>query len=109
MDMKTTNQTNCGVTRALETIGGKWTLLILRDLMSGPKRFSELERSLSGISTRTLSQRLDELASDDIVVRDCSNGPSHPVYQLTTKGESLHVIIDQLRQWGDNLAVKNSA
>lgn len=98
--------TNCGITKALDTIGGKWTLLILRDLMTGPKRFSELERSLAGISTRTLAQRLEELAADEIVVRDCSEGPAHPSYRLTPKGSSLQGIIDQLRQWGNGLAVK---
>ena len=97
---------NCGISQALEIIGGKWTLLILRDLMTGPKRFSELEHSLIGISTRTLAQRLDELAVDDIVVRDCSGGPAHPMYCLTAKGSSLHDIIEQLRVWGDGLALK---
>jgi DNA-binding HxlR family transcriptional regulator len=98
--------TDCGITKALETIGGKWTMLILRDLMTGPKRFGELEHSLSGISTRTLAQRLEELANDDIVVRDCSEGPTHPLYCLTSKGASLQDILDQLRMWGNQLAVK---
>ena len=100
---------NCGISQALAIIGGKWTLLILRDLMTGPKRFSELEHSLAGISTRTLAQRLDELAVDGIVVRDCSGGPAHPVYSLTETGSSLHDIIEQLRVWGDGLAIKQSA
>ena len=85
--MKTTDQKSCGITKALDMIGGKWTMLILRDLMTGPKRFSELERSLYGISTRTLAQRLDELANDEIIVRDCSAGESHPVYRLTENGD----------------------
>ena len=100
---------NCGISQAIDIIGGKWTLLILRDLMTGPKRFSELEHSLLGISTRTLAQRLDELADDDIVVRDCSGGPGHPIYRLTAKGSSLHEIIERLRLWGDSLALKQSA
>ncbi len=107
--MELTNKNDCGITKALEMIGGKWTILILRDLMSGPKRFSELERSLTGISTRTLAQRLEELANDDIVVRDCSGGPNHPLYCLTKKGESLQEILNQLRQWGDSLSLKQPA
>lgn len=94
---------NCGISQALAIIGGKWTLLILRDLMTGPKRFSELERSLAGISTRTLAQRLDELADDGIVVRDCSGGSAHPIYHLTATGSSLHDIIEQLRVWGSRI------
>jgi len=107
--MKSIDQTGCGITKALETIGGKWTMLILRDLMSGPKRFSELERSLTGISTRTLAQRLEELANDGIIVRDCTDGPIHPRYRLTEKGESLQDILDQLRQWGNGLALQQPA
>jgi DNA-binding HxlR family transcriptional regulator len=98
--------TDCGITKALETIGSKWTILILRDLMTGPKRFSELEHSLVGISTRTLAQRLEELVVDDILVRDCTGGPAHPLYRLTPKGASLQDILGQLRQWGNELAVK---
>lgn len=91
---------NCGISRTLDVIGGKWTLLILRDLLDGPKRFGELERSLAGISTRTLSQRLDELATEGVVVRECAEH-AHPIYTLTPKGESLHGIVDQMRAWGE--------
>ena len=107
--MNKTETTNCGITKALETIGSKWTMLILRDLMTGPKRFSELEHSLVGISTRTLAQRLEELAMDDIVVRDCSSGPAHPLYRLTSQGASLQDILDQLRRWGDALRLEQAA
>lgn len=93
--------TNCGITKTLDVIGGKWTMLILRDLLEGPKRFSELERSLAGISTRTLAVRLEELASEGVLTRDCSADRAHPRYSLTTKGESLHGIIDQMRAWGE--------
>jgi len=94
-------QENCGLTKTLEIIGGKWTLLILRDLLEGPKRFSELERSLGGISTRTLCLRLDELVADRVIVRDCSEDKAHPRYRLTEKGESLQGIIEQMRVWGE--------
>jgi DNA-binding HxlR family transcriptional regulator len=89
---------NCGVTRALDVIGGKWTLLIVRDLLDGPCRFSALEASLAGISPRTLALRLKELEADQIVTRDCSSG--HPVYTLTERGTKLHGIVEQMETWG---------
>lgn len=90
---------SCGITRALEIIGGKWTILIVRDLLEQPRRFSELEHSLEGISPRTLASRLKELEEDGIVIRDCSTG--HPVYSLTERGHGLHGIISQMRRWGE--------
>ncbi len=91
---------NCGITKTLEVIGAKWTMLILRDLLEGPKRFSELERSLTGISTRTLAQRLEELSMEGVVARECEDH-AHPMYHLTEKGQSLHGIVDQMRIWGE--------
>ena len=93
--------TDCGITRALEVIGGKWTLLIIRDLMEGPRRFGELEASLGGISPRTLAIRLKELELDGVLTRDCSRGEAHPVYCLTSKGRSLQNILDQMKAWGN--------
>jgi DNA-binding HxlR family transcriptional regulator len=94
-------QSDCGITKALNVIGGKWTLLIIRDLMEHPCRFGELEDSLAGISPRTLAIRLKELEQDGVLTRDCSAGPSHPVYRLTDKGRSLNNILDQMRAWGE--------
>jgi DNA-binding HxlR family transcriptional regulator len=94
-------QTDCGITKALDVIGGKWTLLIIRDLMESPRRFGELEGSLTGISPRTLAIRLKELEADGVLTRDCSAGPAHPVYRLTTKGRSLNHILEQMRSWGE--------
>ena len=91
----------CGITKALEVIGGKWTVLIVRDLLEGPRRFSELEHSLSGISPRTLALRLRELELDEVLERDCSGGAAHPIYCLTNKGRSLSKILDQMREWGE--------
>jgi DNA-binding HxlR family transcriptional regulator len=95
---------NCGITKALEVIGGKWTLLIIRDLLDNPRRFSELETSLEGISPRTLAIRLKELEHDGVLQRDCSGGEAHPVYRLTEKGRSLSAILDQMRTWGEAAA-----
>ena len=92
---------DCGITKALEVIGGKWTLLIIRDLMEGSRRFGELESSLEGISPRTLAIRLKELEQDGVLTRDCSKGDAHPLYCLTEKGRSLQNILDQMRAWGN--------
>ena len=94
------NQKTCGITKALEVIGAKWTLLLIRDLLEGPRRFGELEGSLEGISPRTLAIRLKELEHDGVVRRDCSAGEAHPMYSLTPKGRSLSSILDQMRAWG---------
>ena len=95
------DQSDCGISHALEIIGGKWTLLIIRDLLDRPRRFSELENSLEGISPRTLALRLKELEQDGVLQRDCSAGEAHPVYRLTDKGRSLQHILDQMRRWGE--------
>jgi len=92
---------DCGITKALEVIGGKWTLLIIRDLLEGPRRFGELESSLEGISPRTLAIRLKELEQDGVITRDCTQGEAHPVYCLTDKGRSLQDILDRMRAWGN--------
>jgi DNA-binding HxlR family transcriptional regulator len=96
------NNPDCdGITKTLEVIGGKWTMLIVRDLLGGPRRFSELEGSLAGISPRTLAARLKELEQDEILKRDCSSGSAHPIYCLTDRGRSLQRILVQMREWGD--------
>jgi DNA-binding HxlR family transcriptional regulator len=94
-------QDDCGIAKALEVIGGKWTLLIVRDLLERPCRFGELEQSLMGISPRTLALRLKELEADGVLHRDCTGGESHPVYRLTEKGYSLQNILNQMRTWGE--------
>jgi DNA-binding HxlR family transcriptional regulator len=99
--MKSENcEPDCGVARALETIGGKWTLLIIRDLLERPRRFGELESSLEGISPRTLALRLKELEHDGVLMRDCTGGEAHPIYRLTERGRSLQDILDRMRAWG---------
>lgn len=91
---------NCGVAKTLEVIGGKWTMLIVRDLLEGPRRFSELEHSLERISPRTLALRLRELEHEGVLQRNCDGGVAHPLYMLTEKGRSLSAIIEQMRSWG---------
>lgn len=92
---------HCGITKTLAVIGGKWTVLIVRDLLEGPRRFGQLERSLAGISPRTLAERLKEMEAQELIARDC-NGGHHPIYSLTDRGRSLQHILDQMRTWGAN-------
>jgi DNA-binding HxlR family transcriptional regulator len=94
------SKSDCGIAKALEIIGGKWTILIVRDLLEGPRRFGELESSLEGISPRTLAIRLKELEQDGILKRDCSAGEAHPIYCLTDQGRSLQRLLNQMREWG---------
>jgi DNA-binding HxlR family transcriptional regulator len=96
------DHSNCGVAKTLKIIGSKWTLLILRDLFDGAKRFGELQNSLSGISPRTLSLRLDQLEKDGIIKKKIfAEVPLHVEYSLTSKGKSLEEIIAKMREWGE--------
>jgi DNA-binding HxlR family transcriptional regulator len=93
--------TNCAVAACAEIIGAKWTALLVHDLSEGPRRFSELEHSCSGISPRTLAERLRGLEDEGIVVRHSyAESPPRVEYELTTKGHSLLPIIDAMREFG---------
>lgn len=87
---------------AMEIIGNKWTALILRDLSSGPKRFSELEKSVGSINPRTLSQRLDDLERHVIITKHAyAEVPPRIEYTLTEKGEDLIPVLRAMSSWGD--------
>lgn len=91
----------CPVCRTAEIISGKWTLLVIRDLAGGSKRFCELERSLTGISPRTLSLRLRCLEEHGVVERHTfPEVPPRVEYALTAKGEALVPLIDDMRSYG---------
>jgi DNA-binding HxlR family transcriptional regulator len=91
----------CPVARTAELIGNKWTPLIIRDLVKGEKRFSELERSLRGISPKTLSERLKKLEDANVVNRKCyAEVPPRVEYTLTEKGIALLPVIDSMRSYG---------
>src|SRR3954468_15824126 len=86
-------KTGC-IAAAMQIIGNKWTALILRDLMTGPKRFCELERSVGNINPRTLSQRLDDLEQYGIITRESfAEVPPRTEYALTAKGQDLQPIL----------------
>jgi DNA-binding HxlR family transcriptional regulator len=91
----------CPVCQTADIICGKWTLLLIRDLAEGHSRFCELERSLTGISPRTLSLRLRALEEEGIVERHTfGEVPPRVEYALTDKGRALLPIIDDMRSYG---------
>jgi DNA-binding HxlR family transcriptional regulator len=91
----------CPVCRTAEIVCGKWTLLLIRDLAEGRSRFCELERSLTGISPRTLSLRLRALEEEGIVERQTfPEVPPRVEYALTEKGRALVPLIEDMRTYG---------
>jgi DNA-binding HxlR family transcriptional regulator len=99
--MSAQSNSQCPVCRTAEVVCGKWTLLLIRDLAAGPSRFCELERSLEGISPRTLSLRLRALEEEDVVVRHTfPEVPPRVEYALTEKGEALVPLIEAMRRYG---------
>ena len=91
----------CPVCRTAEIVCAKWTILIVRDLADGRSRFSQMERSLAGISPRTLSLRLRALEEEGIVERRTyPEVPPRVEYALTEKGRALIPIIDSMRHYG---------
>ena len=92
----------CPVARTAKIISGKWTLLIIRDLASGVKRFNQLERSLDGISPKTLSERLRYLEEEGIVRRQTfAEVPPRVEYSLSERGHDLVDVIECMRCFGN--------
>jgi DNA-binding HxlR family transcriptional regulator len=96
------SDSTCPVCRTADVVCGKWTLLLIRDLAEGRTRFCELERSLAGISPRTLSLRLRALEEEGIVERHTyPEVPPRVDYALTEKGRALLPIIEDMRAYGN--------
>src|SRR3990167_8823621 len=92
----------CPVVTTIDIIGKKWAVLIIRDLLTGKKRFGELLASLTGISPRTLSARLVDLEWGGAITREAfAEMPPRVEYGLTKRGEALHDILSQMAKWGD--------
>lgn len=91
----------CGFSRALELLGERWALLLVRDLLVGPKRFSDLQRGLPGIPSNILTARLKELEEAGIVERKLLPRPSGAVvYELTADGRELEGPVIAMGRWG---------
>ena len=98
MDRRTYNQF-CGVARALDVVGERWTMLIVRNLLLGPLRYSDLQRGLPGITTNLLAKRLREMEAADILERVESPGVG-AAYRLTERGAALEPVVHALGRWG---------
>lgn len=91
----------CGIARAADVLGERWALLIVRDLLLGPLRFSELRDGLPGISTNILTTRLKELEAAGVLRREAAPAPARGlVYVLTDYGRDVEDILDALGRWG---------
>jgi len=91
----------CPLARAAELLGERWTLLIVRELLMGPKRYSDLRRALPGVSASVLSERLARLEQRDIVVRRRLPPPAASnVYELGETGRALQPVVRELATWG---------
>lgn len=101
-DHSAIDNSSCGVCATSEILCSKWTAIIIRDLAEHDARFCELERSLGGISPRTLSLRLRELEANEIVERRTyAEVPPRVEYALTPKGRALTPIVDAMRSYGE--------
>ena len=93
---------DCPIAKTARLVGDTWTLLIVRDLLKGPKRFGELQESLGNISPKTLSQRLKMLEAADLINRHAyAEIPPRVEYDLTEKGHALSEIIQAMSDFGE--------
>src|SRR5215475_12986826 len=108
--MSAESNSTCPVCATAEVVCGKWTLLLIRDLAEGSSRFCELERSLEGISPRTLSLRLRALEEEGIVERHTyPEVPPRVEYALTEKGQALVPLIEDMRTYGTRWLFEDAA
>jgi DNA-binding HxlR family transcriptional regulator len=99
----------CGVARALDLVGERWALLIVRDLVLGPKRFTDLSASLPGLSQNVLSQRLRGLERDGLVRRRKLGPPAGSwVYELTPRGDELAPVVGALARFGSRAPITST-
>ena len=88
----------CGLARSLDVVGERWTLLVIRNLLLGPQRYSDLLRGLPGITTNLLAKRLKEMEAHGLIEHDA--GDSSASYRLTEAGHALEPAIHALARWG---------
>ncbi len=100
----------CPVAKSLEFLGERWTLLVIRDLLGGPRRFQDLQASLDGIAPNVLSERLKSLEGHGVVVRQFySEHPPRAEYALTPRGRELGVVVGALALWGSKHLHRDTA
>ncbi|PYN26316.1 MAG: transcriptional regulator [Candidatus Rokuibacteriota bacterium] len=100
----------CPVAKSLELLGERWTLLVIRDLLAGPRRFQDLLASLDGIAPNVLSERLKILEAHGIVAREFySEHPPRAAYALTPRGRDLGMVVGALAVWGSRHVHKDTA
>lgn len=99
----------CGIARSLDAVGERWALLVVRELMFGPKRFQQLRSGLHGISPNVLSQRLRDLEGAGVLRRSQMEPPaSVEIYELTPRGQALKPILLELGRWGSHVPITTS-
>lgn len=92
----------CGIARFLTLLDGPWATLIVRELLPGPRRFTQLREALPGISAHTLTHRLKGFERHGLVTRTAyAETPPRVVYELTPLGEGLRDVLEAMRKWGD--------
>ena len=101
--MKTKDELpDCPVATTVQVIGSKWKLLIMRNLLTRPWRFNELQKNLDGISQKVLTDSLRSMEADGIVTRTVyPEVPSHVEYALSPLGETMRLILDAMQAWGN--------
>ena len=101
----------CSIAKALDAVGDRWTLLIIRELMiRGACRYTDLKNGLPGIATNMLSDRIRELEAAGLIRREDAPPPvATTLFQLTEAGERLHPVLDALAQWGVRYMVEGPA
>jgi DNA-binding HxlR family transcriptional regulator len=100
----------CGIARALDIVGERWALLVVRELLLGPKRFTDLRAGLPQIGPDVLSQRLRELEASGVVRRDKLPPPAAAqVYGLTERGRALEPVVLELGRWGSQAPGREDA
>jgi len=105
--MRSDELPQCPVEVTLTLMGDKWKVLIIRDLLTGTKRFGELRKSLNGISQKVLTQHLRTMEESGLVNREVfAEVPPRVEYSLTEAGRSLKTILDVMYHWGDEYKVK---
>jgi DNA-binding HxlR family transcriptional regulator len=107
---KRTYGDRCGIARALDIIGERWALLVVRELLLGPKRFTDLRAGLPQVGPDVLSQRLRELQAAGIVRRHTLAPPAASrVYELTARGRELEPVVMALGRWGSRVPIQTES